>query len=419
MVDLVRVDLRREFKTLEARAEPFPVYARLRKLGPVLRSKDLLGEGFVLPRHEEVARAIRDPRLASDRKNGRGGRSTDQRWSPALLKLLGSSMVLKDPPEHRRLRNLVQKAFTPARVESLSDRVAQIAEELLDAAARKPVVDLMADFALPLPLTVIAEMLGVPPADRTRFRRLIVKVQGTSAANPLAFVRAYPHMVGLSRFLQGLVKLRREQPGNDLVTALVQAEEEGDRLNEDELIAMVFLLLFAGHETTVNLIGNGVLELVQHPDQLQKLREQPDLIDSAIEEMLRFTNPVGMVAPRFAREDLHVAGVPMPKGSVVTLLIGSANLDETAFPDADRFDITRSPNRHLSFGHGAHYCLGAPLARLETRVAIPALLQRFDRLELTVPAAKLRWRPHIGLRGVEALPLSVTATGAAVGRSAH
>jgi cytochrome P450 PksS len=418
LVDLVRVDLRREFKTLEARADPVPVYARLRKLGPVLRSKDLLGEGFVLPRHEEVARAIRDPRFASDRKNGRGGRSTDQRWLPALLKLLGSSMVLKDPPEHRRLRHLVQKAFTPARVESLSGRVAQIAEELLDAAARKPVVDLMADFALPLPLTVIAEMLGVPPADRIRFRRLIVKVQGISAANPLSFVRTYPHMVGLSRFLQGMVRLRREQPGNDLVTALVQAEEEGDRLSEDELIAMVFLLLFAGHETTVNLIGNGVLELVQHPDQLQKLREQPDLIDSAIDEMLRFTNPVGMVAPRFAREDLDIAGVLVPKGTMVTFLIGSANLDETVFPDADRFDITRSPNRHLSFGHGAHYCLGAPLARLETRVAIPALLQRFDRLELTVPAAKLRWRPHIGLRGVEALPLSVRATGAAVGRSA-
>ena len=419
MVDLARVDLRREFKTAEARANPLPVYARMRKLGPVLRSKDLLGEGFVLPRHEEVAWVIRDPRFASDRKNRRAGSSTDPWWMPALLKLLGSSMVLKDPPEHRRLRNLVQKAFTPARVENLSDRVAQIAEELLDAAAGKPVVDLMADFALPLPLTVIAEMLGVPPADRLRFRRLIVKVQGTSAANLLTFVRTYPHMVGLSHFLQSLVRLRREQPGNDLVTALVQAEEGDDRLSEDELISMVFLLLFAGHETTVNLLGNGVLELVQHPEQLQKLREQPDLIDSAIDEMLRFTNPVGMVAPRFAREDLDVAGVPMPKGSLVTLLIGSANLDETVFPDADRFDITRSPNRHLSFGHGAHYCLGAPLARLEARVAIPALLRRFERLELTVPSAKLRWRPHIGLRGVETLPLSVTTTGTAVGPSAR
>ena len=417
-MDPVRVDLRREFRSPQSRANPVPVYARLRKLGPVLRSKDLLGQGFVLPRHEEVARVIRDPRFASDRTNGRDGGSTDQWWMPSLLKLLVSSMVLKDPPEHRRLRNLVQKAFTPARVENLSARVEEIAGELLDAAARKPVVDLMADFALPLPLTVIAEMLGVPPADRIRFRRLIVSLQGTSESNPLAFVRNYPHMVRLKGFLQGLVRLRREQPGDDLVTALVQAEEEGDRLSEDELVSMVFLLLFAGHETTVNLIGNGVLELVRHPDQLQELRAQPDLIDSAIDEMLRFTNPVGMVAPRYAREDLDVAGVSMPRGTVVTLLIGSANLDETVFPDADRFDITRSPNRHLSFGLGAHYCLGAPLARLEARIAIPALLQRFERLELALPAEKLRWRPHIGLRGVEELPLSVTPTGATVGRSA-
>ena len=218
---------------------------------------------------------IRDPRFASDRKNGRGGMSTDQWWMPSLLRLLVSSMVLKDPPEHRRLRNLVQKAFTPAMVENLSDRVAGIAEELLDAAARKSVVDLMADFALPLPLTVIAEMLGVPPVDRIRFRKLIVRLQGTSEANLLSLVRNYPHMVRLKGFLQGLVRLRREQPGNDLVTALVQAEEEGDRLSEDELISMVFLLLFAGHETTVNLIGNGVLELVQHPDQLGSCVSSP------------------------------------------------------------------------------------------------------------------------------------------------
>ncbi|QRO01867.1 cytochrome P450 [Archangium violaceum] len=337
---------------------------------------------------------------------------------PTILRLLVSSMVLKDPPDHRRLRNLVQKAFTPVMVENLNGRVAQITEDLLDAAARKPVVDLMEDFALPLPLTVIAEMLGVPQSDRISFRGLIAKVLDSSAVTPISFIRNYPNMLRLNRFLRKLVKLRREQPGDDLVTALVQAEEGGDRLSEDELISMVFLLLFAGHETTVNLIGNGVLELVRHPGQLQKLREQPDLIDSAIEEMLRFTNPVGVVAPRFAREDVEIAGVPIPKGSTITLLIASANLDETAFPDADKLDITRSPNRHVSFGYGIHYCLGAPLARLEARVAIPALLRRFPRLDLAVPAEKLRWRPNIGLRGLEALPLSVSLDGSAAGRSA-
>ena len=415
---IMRVDLRDEFKTHESRANPIPVYARLRKLGPVLRAKDLFGEGFVLTRYEEISRVIKDPRFASDRRSVPGGASLDQWWMPAMMRLLVSSMVLRDPPDHRRLRNLVQKAFTPVMVENLSGRVVQITEGLLDAAARKPIVDLMADFALPLPLTVIAEMLGVPEADRMRFRGLFTKLQDSQAVTPLSFIRNYPHMLRLNAFLRGLVKMRREQPGEDLVTALVQAEEGGDRLSEDELISMVFLLLFAGHETTVNLLGNGVLELVKHPEQLQKLREQPDLIDSAIEEILRFTNPVGVVAPRFAKEDVELAGVSIPQGSMLTLLIASANLDEAAFPNADTLDITRSPNRHLSFGYGTHFCLGAPLARLEARVAIPALLRRFEHLELAVPAEKLRWRPGNGLRGVEALPLAVRPTGTTAGQSA-
>jgi cytochrome P450 len=399
---LPRVDLRREFRSPGSRADPGPVYTRLRALGPVLRSKDLFGSGFALPRHQEVARALKDPRFASDRSSVTG-RSLDQWWTPSLLKLLVASMVLKDPPEHRRLRTLVQKAFTPARVENLHQRIEQITDDLLDVAARKPVIDLVADFALPLPLTVITEMLGVPPADRLRFRRLLTRLQGTSQGSPVSFVRSYPHMVALRRFLRGLVTLRRAEPLDDLVSALVQSEEQGDRLSEDELISMVFLLLFAGHETTVNLIGNGVLELVRHPDQL---------------DALRFTNPVGVVAPRFATQDVDVAGVVIPRGSTVNLLIASANLDEAAFPDASRFDITRTPNRHVSFGLGTHYCLGAPLARLETRVALPALLRRFGRLELAVPPEQLRWSPNVGLRGLQALPLKVTTTGSVLGRAA-
>jgi cytochrome P450 PksS len=418
MVEAVRVNLQREFESPEARANPIPVYAKLRELGPVLRSTALYGDGFVLPRYEEVVSVLKDPRFANDRRNVPGGTSLDRWWMPAILRMLVSSMVLKDPPDHRRLRNLVQKAFTPLMVDKMNGRVEQITEELLDAAARKPVVDLMEEFALPLPLTVISEMLGVPHADRISFRKLIAKVLDPAAMSPLAFIRNYPNMLQLNRFLRKLVKLRREQPGEDLVTALVQAEEGGDRLGEDELISMVFLLLFAGHETTVNLIGNGVLALVQNPGQLQKLREQPDLIDSAIEEMLRFTNPVGQVAPRFAKEDVEIAGVRIPQGSAITLLIASANLDEKAFPNADTLDITRGPNRHVSFGYGIHYCLGAPLARLEARVAIPALLRRFPRLDLAVPAEKLRWRPNMGLRGLEALPLSVSPAGSVAGRSA-
>jgi cytochrome P450 len=408
MARVRRVDLRHEFSSQQARANPAPIYARLRRLGPVLPAKDLLGKGLVLPRYAEVASVIRDPRFASDRTKG-GKRSMDQWWMPSLLRLLTSSMVLKDPPEHRRLRGLVQKAFTPARVDDLSGRITEITDDLLDAAARKPVVDLVADFALPLPLTVIAEMLGVPEGDRLRFRGLLSKLTNGNEG-PMTVVRNYPAMSQLSAFLKGLVQLRRNRPADDLVTALVQAEEEGDHLSENELISMVFLLLFAGHETTVNLIGNGILELVQRPDQLELLRAQPDLIDGALDELLRYTNPVGFVAPRFATEDVEIAGVPVSKGTMVTPLIASANLDETAFPDADVLDITRSPNRHLSFGHGAHYCLGAPLARLEAGIAIPALLRRFDRFdrfELAVPADQLQWRPHIALRGVQALPLKL------------
>lgn len=405
MAKITRIDLRREFSSEQARANPGPVYARLRELGPVLASRDLLGSGLIVPRYAEVATVIRDPRFASDRRNG-GKRSMDQWWMPSLLRLLTSSMVLKDPPEHRRLRRLVQKAFTPSRVDDLTGRIIQITDDLLDVAARKPVVDLVADFALPLPLTVIAEMLGVPEGDRLRFRGLLSTLTGGNDG-PLAAVRNYPAMIQLNTFLRKLIQLRRDHPAEDLVTALVQAEEEGDRLSEEELVSMIFLLLFAGHETTVNLIGNGVLELVQRPDQLELLRAQPDLIDTAIEELLRYTNPVGFVAPRFATVDVEIGGVRVPRGTMVTPLIASANLDEAAFPAADVLDITRSPNRHLSFGHGAHFCLGAPLARLEARIALPALLRRFDRLELAVPADQLRWRPHIALRGVQALPLTL------------
>jgi cytochrome P450 len=406
-------DLQREFATPESRANPYLTYARMRKQGAVLRVNGLFGEGLALPRYAEVAAVLKDPRFASDRKSVPGVRSMGQWWMPSTLKLIASSMVLKDPPDHRRLRNLVQKAFTPAMVESMNGRIAQITEELLDAAVKKPVVDLIADFALPLPLTVIAEMLGVPQADGLAFRRLITGLQDPASLSLFSFVLNYPYMVQLGRVLRRLVKQRRDRPGRDLVSQLVQAEEEGGRLSEDEVISTVFLLLFAGHETTVNLIGNGVLELVRHPEQLRRLRDRPELIDKAIEEMLRFTNPVGFVAPRFAAADLELDGVPVPRGSMVTLLIASANLDEAAFPDADRFDISRDPNRHLSFGLGTHYCLGAPLARLEARVAIPALLRRFERLDLTMPVEKLPWRRGIALRGVTALPLATdSASGA-------
>lgn len=378
-------------------------------MGPVLRSRSMFGESLAVTRYKDVVSVLRDPRAMSDRRSiPDGGKGPMERWwMPAVVKLLLNSMVMKDPPDHRRLRNLVQKAFTPAMVAGLTARVEVITSELLDAMARRPQVELIEDLALPLPLTVISEMLGVLPADRVRFRKMLTTVVDPARSNPVGFVLNFPHMIRLNRFFRELITLRRKRPGDDLVTALVRAEEGDDRLTEDELVSMVFLLLFAGHETTVNLITNGMQALLAHPDQLALLREKPELIDTAIEELLRFTNPVGTVSPRFAREDMEVAGVLVPRGATLTLLLASANLDEAAFPNAHQLDITRDPNRHVSFGLGAHFCLGAPLARLEARIAIPALIRRFPNMRLAVPASHLRMRSNLGLRGLHALPLAV------------
>jgi cytochrome P450 PksS len=406
---LPTINLNRELERPEARADPLATYARIRAMGPLLRSRSMFGEGLAVTRYHDVASVLRDARAVSDRRSlGDGGKGPMERWwMPGVVKLLLNSMVMKDPPDHRRLRTLVQKAFTPAMVAGLTTRVGTITTELLDAMARKPNVELIDDLALPLPLTVIAEMLGVEPADRTLFRGMLARVVDPAAMTPWGFLRNLPILGRLNRFFRRLIAHKREHPGDDLMTALVQAEEGDDRLTEDELVSMVFLLLFAGHETTVNLIANGMQALLANPDQLALLREKPELIDTAIEELLRFTNPVGTVSPRFVREDMEIAGVPVPRGTTLTLLLASANLDEAAFPNADRLDIAREPNRHVSFGLGAHFCLGAPLARLEARVAIPALLQRFPKLRLAVAPSELRLRSNLGLRGLYELPLAV------------
>lgn len=409
MQALPRINLNRELERPEARADPNATYARIRAMGPVLRSRSMFGESLAITRYKDVVSVLRDPRAMSDRRSvGDGRKGPMQRWwMPGVVKLLLNSMVMKDPPDHRRLRTLVQKAFTPSMVAGLTSRVEVITSELLDAMARKPSVELIENLALPLPLTVIAEMLGVEPADRMIFRGMLARVVGPEAMKPVAFVRNLPVMGRLNRFFRRLIALRRERPGDDLMTALVQAEDGDDRLTEDELVSMIFLLLFAGHETTVNLIANGMQALLAHRDQLELLRAKPELIDTAVEELLRFTNPVGTVSPRFVREDMEIAGVHVPRGTTLTLLLASANLDEAAFPDAHRLDITRDPNRHVSFGLGAHFCLGAPLARLEARVAIPALLRRFPHMRLAVPASHLRLRSNLGLRGLYELPLTV------------
>jgi cytochrome P450 len=387
------------------KADPHPIYARLRDDAPVFRST--LGWrrwAWLVARYDEVAALLRDPRFAKDPLNAREPRrGSAGPWVPGFLRPLTRNMLDLDAPDHTRLRALVQKAFTPRLVEELRPRIQVIVDELLAKAQRSGRAELVRDFALPLPLTVIAELLGVPAADQSRFHRWSDRI--LSGSPGIGALRLLPAVRALLAYLRRLFAERRAAPRDDLVTALVQAEEAGDRLSEDELLGMVFLLLAAGHETTVNLIGTGVLTLLMHPEQRDRLRREPALIRSAVEELVRFTSPVQVATERYARESVTIAGVPIRRGEMVLGLIGSANRDPSQFTAPDTLDLAREPNRHLGFGLGAHYCLGAPLARLETQVALSSLLERAPNLRLAVRPDELRWRKHVFLRGLRELPV--------------
>ncbi len=320
-----------------------------------------------------------------------------------------STMLRSDPPDHTRLRRLVAKAFTARRVAALRPRVQEIADRLLDAVAPAGRADLVADFALPLPVTVIGELLGVPVDDRRDFQRWTdaMLVRGETLPDPAVVDEAWQRM---HAYLTKHLRTKRARPGDDLLSALISAHDEERRLSHDELIAMTFLLLVAGYVTTVNLIGGGIAALLTHPAQLSLLRERPELLPDAVEEFLRHDGPVNPGIARFAREDVRIAGVTIPRGATVVIASAIADRDPARFADPDRLDITRGDSGHLAFGHGIHYCLGAPLARLEGRIAVAAVLRRLPGLALAVPPAELTWRPG-GLRGPARLPVTFTAGG--------
>jgi pimeloyl-[acyl-carrier protein] synthase len=370
--------------------DPYPRYRELRERDPI-HFNEARGS-WILLRYNDMVGVLRD----DDRFSAERGPQVE--GAP-------KSMLSSDPPDHTRLRTLVNKAFTARTVRNLMGRIQEIVDDLIANVEGRGEMEAITDFAYPLPITVIAEMLGVPVSDRDFFRDQSQKI--AVALGPIedldVAMQAMDGRNHLVTYFNELIPKRREDPDEDLITALLQAQEAGDRLSHGELIVMLLLLLVAGHETTVNLIGNGLLALLRNPDQLERLRTEEGIERSAIEELLRYDSPVTMTG-RLAKEDIEIAGQLVRKGQNVSTILASANRDPEQFPDPDRLDLTRDPCNHLSFSAGIHYCLGAQLARLEGQIALTTLVRRFPKLALATD--DLRWRPAPILRGLEALPVT-------------
>ena len=380
--------------------DPYAVYAQMRAETPAFHT--VLPNGarvFMVTRYADVLAGLKDERLVKNIHNARPrGLFSRLGLKPNLN---NTNMLRADPPEHTRLRALAHAAFTPKFVNRMRGHVQEIADRLLDGAQPRGRMDLIRDLAWPLPITVITEMLGVPTADEARFRKwsgAIIASGALSNEDPgLA-----PQMLPLVQYISRLVRARRQAPQDDLVSQLIHAEQNGDHFTQSEVIGTTILLLIAGHETTVNLIGNGALALLQAPEQMAALRRNPSLIKPAVEAILRLVNPVQMVN-RYAAVDLDIGGVAIPKGSHVMLAVAAANHDPALAAAPDELDLTHGDARHLAFGQGIHYCLGAPLARLEGEIAFASLLTRLPNLRLADPDQKPQWRPGLELRGMKAL----------------
>jgi cytochrome P450 len=392
----------------EQRFDPYPGYARLRAADPVHWCPHIKPGAWVLTRHADVTAAFKDPRF---------GRDVVRLLPPQLVPPVPQGqrslfesvtrwMLWRDPPAHTRLRAIVGRAFTAKVAERLRPHARALAEGLIDAAAHRGGMDLIADFAVPLPCIVIAELLGVPVADRDRFKQWSYAVaRGVDLNRPAAVVEAGSRAVDeLGAYLRELFADRRRDPQDDFLTALLTPGENGDVLSEDDAVATCVMLLFAGHETTCNLIGNGVLALLRNPTEWERLRTDPGLRRTAVAELLRYDAPV-QYAVRYAFETVTIGGKTIRKGQMVCLGMGAANRDPAVFPDPDRLDLARSPNPHVSLGMGIHYCIGAPLALAEAEEALGALLHRLPNLRLATD--RLEWEDSMMLRGLKALTVAI------------
>lgn len=383
--------------------DPYPLLASLRSAGPVHRIA--MPDGalvWLVTGYSEVRAALADPRFSLSKQNSRGSYR-----GFALPPALDANLLNMDPPDHTRLRRFISSAFTPRRSESLREQIEAVAEHLLNVLALGGSADLIASFAAPLPITIICKLLGVPEHDRYDFRSWInALVMSEVGDRSQSTEEARKEAVGaILDFIKGLINRKRAEPADDLVSALIAGRDADDRLSENELISLVFLIFFAGYENSVTLIGNSVLSLLLHPDQLTAVRNEPHLLASAVEEMLRYDGPASTAIRRFSIEDVKIGDVTIPAGDTVLLSLASANRDPETFADPDKFDVHRRENPHVSFGHGIHYCLGAPLARMEAQIAIDTLFRRFPSIALAVPATELCWRPSFRTHSLRSLPV--------------
>jgi cytochrome P450 len=393
----------------ETHANPYPLYRQLREQDPVHRSEIL--DGWVLTRYEDVVATLKHPRMSADRRRARNRLAQQISEQMQQQGPLGAAqtMLTADAPAHTRLRGLVSKAFTMRAVDAMRPRIQQIVDEILDAAQAKGSMDIIWDLGYPLPVIVIAELLGVPPERRDDFKRWsddIVATLGGPIVAPEVAERGMKSAIEMAEFFHVVIEERRREPKDDLLSALIAAEERGEVLSEEELLATCILLLAAGNETTTNLIGNGMLALLRNPEQLALLQSNLSLVEPAVEELLRYDGPVQGTA-RVALEDVEIGGQSIEEGQLVLTLLGAANHDPALFTDPDELDITRQDNRHVAFGYGIHFCLGAPLARMEGQIAFRSLLERFRNLRLADD--DVEWGGSFILRGLKKLLITFEA----------
>ncbi len=378
-------------------------YERIREERPVFQTKISVLTVYTVSRYEDCTNVLKDPNVLRNRTTATGG-SRFPFPMPKSVQPLVQSMIQEDDPNHRRLRELVRRAFRPQAIEQLESQIDAYSHELLDGLARRDSFDLQADYARPIPIRMIGDMMGLSREAVPQFQKAIRVL--SEGFNGLKVLRTlFLDLPGAVRFVRALLDEKRSMPGDDVLTGLIEAEDDGDRLTDDELVAMVFLLIVGGFETTLHLITNGVVTLLEHPEQLQRLKEDPGLIDSAVEEILRHRGPVHGTKPGYAREDITLHGMTIPKGKPIMPLLAAANHDPRVFEKPQTFDIARSPNRHLGFGHGVHFCLGAHLARAEARVVLRNLFERFPDLQLAVDPASLKLQAMPGWHRYDGLPV--------------